>query len=224
MACRCGVRSTKFQCTVLLLSRAPKALNEDLVRQRSHEDGLVLLGRNKVTGLGGRGKALQVEGGALGLGLLLQLKVLLDALQEVVTALGVVHVLDADVDALLDVAVAHTLVHDEANGRLGHVVHDGRLSAKTLVPRRRTYRLCIHRYITGCMKRQEGQKRRKSSPSAISASRTKTHQQETFCDQYSLPLKCIVRFNSPVVELVRHALVDGAVHLDVDDIILRNSI
>lgn len=32
--------------------------------------------------------------------------------------------LDADINALLDISVAHLLVEDDADGRLGHVVDD----------------------------------------------------------------------------------------------------
>ncbi len=44
-------------------------------------------------------------------------------LEEVLAALGVVDVLNAQVDALLEDAAAHLLVHDDTDGVGSHVVH-----------------------------------------------------------------------------------------------------
>lgn len=73
-----------------------------------------------ITGLGGL--SLQVQMEALLLGLALLNGVLLDTVEEVFTGARVRNVLDADVDALLHVAVADPLVQKDTDGRLGHVV------------------------------------------------------------------------------------------------------
>lgn len=54
--------------------------------------------------------ALQVDVDALGLGLLPLRSILLDALDEIFSGSGVSHMLNANVDALLDVSVADLLV------------------------------------------------------------------------------------------------------------------
>lgn len=75
-----------------------------------------------LTGLDGL--SLQVDLDTIGLGLQLGGGVLLDAAQEVITALGVLDVLNADVDTLLEETVADLLVDDDTNSGLGHVVDD----------------------------------------------------------------------------------------------------
>lgn len=82
---------------------------------------------------GGNRKALEVLGDALLLGLLGQSVVGLNALKEVLAGAGVADVLDADVDALLHVAVADLLVQNDADGGLGDVVNNAGLAVVDLV-------------------------------------------------------------------------------------------
>ena len=86
--------------------------------------GDVVLDRDEasLTGLGRL--ALQVKLDTILLGLDLGSSVLLDATQEIITALGVLDVLNADVDALLEETVTNLLVDDDTNSGLGNVVDD----------------------------------------------------------------------------------------------------
>ena len=78
-----------------------------------------------MTGRAGQnGLSLQVDLDTIGLGLQLGSGVLLDATQKVITALGVLDVLNAEVDALLNEAVSNLLVDNDTNSRLGHIVDD----------------------------------------------------------------------------------------------------
>lgn len=79
------------------------------------------------------GLSLQVQVDALLLSLALLDGVLFDTVDELLTGAGVLNVLDANVDALLEVAVADTLVDDDADGGLGHVVDNTSLAVVELV-------------------------------------------------------------------------------------------
>lgn len=108
----CGVRSTgerrrkrhRTRLDVGVVWHGRKGLGCVLVRL--DRPGLTRLGR----------LTLEVDLLPLGLGLGLLGGVLLDTVQEVVTALGVLDVLDAEVDTLLDLAVAHSLVDQDLDG------------------------------------------------------------------------------------------------------------
>ncbi len=102
-----------------------------VVRERSDGfrsgtlDGVSLTGESRL--------ALQVKVDTLLLSLLLLLGVLLDTLDEILTGAGVLDVLDADVDALLEVAVADDLVEEDTDGGLGDVVDNTGLTVVDLV-------------------------------------------------------------------------------------------
>ena len=93
-------------------------LDENLVGNGGNEDGGVALGADKMTSTGHGGLALEAaneldtgllgEGGKLG--------ILPGAGQKVHVALARLHVLNADVDALLDNASTHGLVDDDSEG------------------------------------------------------------------------------------------------------------
>lgn len=108
-------------------------LNGGLVGERNDGLGEVVLGADAV-GFPGLGSlSLQVDVGAGLLGLTLLGGVGLDAEEELLTGAGEVDVLDANVDALLDVAVADLLVDDDTDGGLGDVVDDAGLTVVDLV-------------------------------------------------------------------------------------------
>lgn len=108
-------------------------LNVGVVRDGSDALGLVVLGADGPGLAGLVGLALKEDGGALLLGLALLLSVGLDADDELLARAGEADVLDAEVDALLDVAVANLLVQDDTDGGLGHVVDDTSLAVEVLV-------------------------------------------------------------------------------------------
>lgn len=106
-------------------------LNVSVVSNRGDGLGGDTLDGVSLAGLGGL--ALQVKVDTLLLGLALLFGVLLDTLDEVLTGAGVLDVLDADVQALLDVAVVDDLVEEDTDGGLGHVVDDTGLTVEDLV-------------------------------------------------------------------------------------------
>jgi hypothetical protein len=81
----------------------------------------------------GLGQPLQLDRLAVRLRILPSLGVALDAVDELLAGARVRDVLEADVDALLQVAVADFLVDDHADGGLGHVVHDAGLAVVDFV-------------------------------------------------------------------------------------------
>lgn len=94
--------------------------------------GVALLG-DEVAAAGADGLALEVDVDALLLGLTLLDGVLLDTVDELLTGAGVLDVLDADVDPLLDVAVADDLVQEDTDRGLGDVVDNASLAVVDLV-------------------------------------------------------------------------------------------
>jgi hypothetical protein len=99
-------------------------LDSSFVRKRGEGFRKVVLGRHSAGLARLHGLTLQVDVGAIGLGLSLLRGVLLDTVDELGTAAGVVDVLDADVYTLLHVAVVDTLVDDDTDSGLGNVVDD----------------------------------------------------------------------------------------------------
>jgi len=71
--------------------------------------------------------------GTLGLRLLLQLGVLLDSSDELLSRSGQGNVLDSEVDSLLDVSVLDLLVDNDTDSTLRDVVDDASLSVVNLV-------------------------------------------------------------------------------------------
>lgn len=104
-----------------------------VVRDGSDRLGEVLGGLDDVGVTGLDGLSLQVQVNTLLLGLALLDGVLLDTVDELLAGAGVGDVLDTDVEALLEVAVADTLVDDDTDGGLGHVVDDTGLAVVVLV-------------------------------------------------------------------------------------------
>lgn len=99
------------------------------------DDGLGLVASllDEVGLTGTNGLTLQVDVDTLLLGLALLDGVLLDTLDEVLAGAGVLDVLNADADTLLEVAVVDLLVEDDTDGGLGDVVDDTGLTVVDLV-------------------------------------------------------------------------------------------
>lgn len=95
--------------------------------------GLVVLCADGAGLAGLDGLALEEQVGTLLFALALLGGVVFYAVDELLTRAGLVDVLDAHVDTLLNVAVADLLVEDDADGGLGHVVDDTGLAVKVLV-------------------------------------------------------------------------------------------
>lgn len=115
------------------LSPKPSRLDSCVVRNGGNCLGGVVVEGDGDSSPWQSGQPLQLDGGAISLGLLLQSGVGLDATQEVLAGPGRRDVLNANVQALLDVPVLDLLVDDDADGVLGDVVDDARLAVVDLV-------------------------------------------------------------------------------------------
>lgn len=104
-----------------------------LIGDGGDEDGLVVLHADKVGSTGTLRLSLEADelAGSLGLGLLGG--ILLDTGDEPGTALARLDMLNANADALLNVAVANRLVDDDAEGTLRDVEDDTGLAVVELV-------------------------------------------------------------------------------------------
>jgi len=132
-----------FIHNVILSKRKPKPfaisslvilpLNVGVVSDRRNVLWLLLLGANRPGTARHDWLALKVDVDVLGLGGDTLRGVRLDSVQELVSAAGFADVLDADVDALLDVSVADLSEDDNTDGALGDVVHNTGLSVVDLV-------------------------------------------------------------------------------------------
>lgn len=107
-------------------------LDRSLVSKRGNGHRGVVGERQCVGLTRSSGLTLDLDDGAVGLGLTLSLGVSLDSLEEVLTRSGLLDVLDSDVDSLLDVSVLDLLVDDDTDSRLGDVVDDTSLSVVDL--------------------------------------------------------------------------------------------
>jgi len=116
-----------------ILTATATTLNRRLVRNWCDTLRVVALCGDCPCFPGHRGLALQMHVHTLGLGLLHLLGVLLNTRQEVFTRAGQADVLDPDVNALLDVAIADLLVEDDADSGFSNVVDDTSLAVVDLV-------------------------------------------------------------------------------------------
>lgn len=123
-----SAEETPFQHTAPIVR-----LDGGLVGNGSQGLGAVLL-EGDLSCVAGQGSlTLDLDGGALSLGLGLQRGVLLDSAQETLPGARGLDVLNAEVDALLDVSVLDLLVDDDTDSGLGDVVDDTSLAVVDLV-------------------------------------------------------------------------------------------
>ena len=118
---------------ILCASSRFLALNVSVVSDRRNVLWLLLLGADRPGLTGHDWLALKVDVDVVGLCGDTLGGVLLDSVQELVSAAGFADVLDADVDALLDVSVTDLSEDDDTDGALGDVVHNTGLSVVDLV-------------------------------------------------------------------------------------------
>jgi hypothetical protein len=108
-------------------------LNRRLVRNCRDTLRVVILRGDCPCFPGHRGLALQMHVYTLSLCLLHLLGVLLNTRQEVLTRAGQADVLDADVNTLLDIAIADLSVEDDTDSGFSNVVDDTSLAVVDLV-------------------------------------------------------------------------------------------
>ena len=108
-------------------------LNRRLVRNCRDTLRVVILRGDCPCFPGHRGLALQMHVNTLSLCLLHLLGVLLNTRQEVFTRAGQADVLDADVNTLLDIAIADLSVEDDTDSGFSNVVDDTSLAVVDLV-------------------------------------------------------------------------------------------
>lgn len=112
---------------------APYGLDGGIVSNRVERDRGVALSGDDVSSDGESGLTTKLNGLALGSSLSTLHLVGLHTVQEVLTALGVLDMLDTDVDALLHVTVANNLVNQDTDRGLSDVVDDTSLTVVVLV-------------------------------------------------------------------------------------------
>jgi len=116
------------ECSV---SVSALALVQADVRQR--RQGGDLRAAHVTTGLRLLRKALRVHSLLVSLGLLLDLLVTLHTVQKLLSAFGVLDVLNADMQSLLNNTGVHALVHQDTDGTGGNVPDDTGLAVVVLV-------------------------------------------------------------------------------------------
>lgn len=111
-----------------------QSLSHELVRDRSQELGLIIFSGDYMGFAGLNWESLAGSSlDAAGIGLCLLDLVGVDSVEEVLPALGVLDVLQADVDALGQDLATHALVDHHTHGALGHVEHTPGLAVIGLV-------------------------------------------------------------------------------------------
>ena len=109
-------------------------LSHELEWNGSQNLGLIVLGGDQVSVLGGEGESLaSASNGAGGLSLGLLDLVGVDSVQEILPALAMLDVLNADADPLGENVSTDTLVHDNSDGTLGDVEDTTSLSVVSLM-------------------------------------------------------------------------------------------
>lgn len=113
-----------------------------VVRDRRNSFRKISLGANNASISGHNGLSLQMHVDTLFLGRTLLDGVLLHTVQKLVSGPGVRDVFDTDVNALLDVAVANTLVDNNTDRGFGYVINHTRLAVVDLIGHSITFLAC----------------------------------------------------------------------------------